>query len=311
MRILAPTLDDLCRKLFPKLLNGGNIITPTRGRARERCGVLLELTHPRARLSRTETRGKPFSCLGEFLWYLSRDNRLDFISYYLDAYRDESEDGETIYGGYGPRLFNQRGNDQVRHVIDLLKKNPESRRAAIQIFDSEDIAAPHKEIPCTCTLQFLVRQKLLHMFVTMRSNDAYRGLPHDVFCFTMFQELLARDLGLELGTYKHFVSSLHLYEKDFELARQYLGEGVQSTIEMPPMPLGNPWPAVAKLLEAEEQIRSGVEPDATYFELDSYWCDLIRLLQALSATGDAKKLRVIKKICLSRLSLHTSKVERP
>ena len=161
--------------------------------------MLLELNHPRARLSRSETRGRPFSCLGEFLWYLSRDNKLDFIRYYIPAYEKETEDGETIYGAYGPRLFDQRGHDQLRNVINLLRSHPESRRAVIQLFNAEDIARRYKEVPCTCTLQFLVRRKRLHMLTTMRSNDAYKGLPHDIFCFTMLQEVVARTLGLELG----------------------------------------------------------------------------------------------------------------
>lgn len=50
-------------------------------------------------MSRSETRGKPYSCLGELLWYLSRDNRLDFIQNDIARYKDESEDGETVYGG--------------------------------------------------------------------------------------------------------------------------------------------------------------------------------------------------------------------
>ncbi len=58
----------------------------------------------------------------------------------------------------------------------------------------------------------------LHMSVTMRSNDAYMGLPHDVFCFTMLQEMVAKTLGLELGEYYHYVGSMHLYMSDIEAA---------------------------------------------------------------------------------------------
>src|SRR5690242_5654067 len=99
------TLDDLMRAVFEEILNNGEEIRPTKGAAREINGVLLELTNPRARLSRTETRGKPYSCLGELCWYLAKTNDLDFISYYIPAYRQYA-DGEEIFGGYGPRLFN-------------------------------------------------------------------------------------------------------------------------------------------------------------------------------------------------------------
>lgn len=294
MRFTSGILDDLLRKILPKLLSSKNRPSPSRGAARELVGVLLELEQPRARLSRTETRGKPFSCLGEFLWYLSRDNKLDFIRYYIPAYGDESEDGETVHGGYGRRIYDQRGHDQLRNAIDILSVNPASRRAVIQLFNAEDIAQRHREVPCTCTLQFLVRNNRLHMLTTMRSNDAYLGLPHDIFCFTMLQEVVARTLGLEIGIYKQFVGSLHLYEKDCDSARQYLDEGVQSTIVMPAMPVGDPWPSLRRVLDAEFRIRRGLAPDANAWTMAPYWGDLIRLLQIFAATGTTARIEKLK-----------------
>jgi thymidylate synthase len=104
MQITAKTLDDLLHKVFVMLLKSKNHIRPTRGPATESRAVLIELTNPRARLSRSETKGRLFSCLGELLWYLAKTNSVQFISYYLSRYKDESDDGRTVYGGYGPRL---------------------------------------------------------------------------------------------------------------------------------------------------------------------------------------------------------------
>ena len=69
----------------------------------------------------------------------------------------------------------------------------------IQLFNAEDISSEHKEVPCTTTMQFFQRDGRLHMAATLRSNDAYKGVPHDVFCFTMLQEMIACQLGVELG----------------------------------------------------------------------------------------------------------------
>lgn len=282
MYISAPTLDDLLQLVYKKLLASNNRVKPTRGKIYEETGVLLEIKNPRARLSRTESRGKIFSCLGELLWYLAGTNDLEFIGYYISRYKDDSEDGKTIYGGYGPRLFNTRGQNQVDNVLRILKEGPNSRRAVIQLFDSDDLAVARREIPCTCTLQFMIRKRRLHMFVHMRSNDAYIGLPHDVFCFTMLQEILARSLSVELGTYKHFVGSLHLYEKDIAGASQYLDEGWQSSnISMPLMPEADPWPTIDILLKAESDIRGNTKIDLSGLGLDPYWADFVRLLQIL------------------------------
>jgi thymidylate synthase len=128
----------------------------------------------------------------------------------------------------------------------------------------------------------------------MRSNDVYKGFPHDIFCFTMLQEVLARSLGLEVGIYKHFVGNLHLYDEDKIAVQQYLSEAVQPTISMPPMPTGDPWPSLKKLLAAEYSIRTKKEPDANLWRIDPYWADLMRLLQIFAATGDAVKIEAIK-----------------
>lgn len=281
MLVEAQTLDDLMRDVLNRLLELPADVQATRGSFSEVVGGLLRLENPRARLSLTETRGKPFSALGELLWYLSRSNDLAFIEYYLKQYRDESDDGQTVYGGYGPRLFNMRGAyDQITNVIALLTAKPSSRRAVIQIFDAKDIADQHTEVPCTCTLQFLLRQGRLDMFTSMRSNDAFIGLPHDVFAFTMLQEILARSLSVGPGTYSHAVGSLHLYEDRREEARQYLNEGWQSTKHpMPPMPDGDPWSSVEAVLQAEAQIRGGADFDISALGLDPYWLDLICLLR--------------------------------
>lgn len=292
MSIAGKTLDDVLRQVFKRLLNG-NLISPSKGPCWEETGVLLEIANPRARLSRTETRGRAFSALGEFLWYMSGSNRLDFILHYIDGY--ETDDGETIHGGYGPRLFNLRGCNQIENVVSVLSERPYSRRAVIQLFDAEDLARHYKDIPCTCSLQFLIRGNKLHLIVSMRSNDAYLGLPHDVFCFTMLQEYIATILGVELGVYRHFVGSLHLYTKHEEGARQYLDEGYQSTVPMPEMPAGDPRPAMRKLLDAEDAIRQGRELNAGVWTLAPYWADLIRLLLVFAASGEEEKIDALKR----------------
>ena len=265
--------------VFHSLLRDGAAISPTKGPARELTGIQLELTNPRARLSRTETRGKPFSCLGELCWYLAGSDDARFIEYYIPGYR-QFANGHRIYGAYGPRLIDHDGHNQIASVIQRLRAKPYSRRAVIQLFYATDLVAIANDIPCTCTLQFLCRNDALHMLTYMRSNDAYIGLPHDVFFFTMLQEMIARDLSVELGTYKHVVGSLHLYDTDVEGARRFLAEGWQSTLlPMPRMPEGSPWTAIDSLLEAEALLRSNASfRICDYDGLERYWSELLRLL---------------------------------
>jgi thymidylate synthase len=173
MHISADTLDDLLIACFEKLLAEGRAEKAQRGDFLELIGVSLELTNPRARLSRSETKGKPFSCLGELIWYLSGSNLLEPIKWYIPAYEDDAEDDGTLHGAYGPRLFSSLGQNQIANVVSLLRKRHTSRRAVIQLFSANDLARNFGEIPCTNSIQFLCRDNELHCIVSMRSNDAF------------------------------------------------------------------------------------------------------------------------------------------
>lgn len=296
MYIKANTLDDLLRQVLTELLAVPEWESAGRGKFTELFAPLLHLTNPRARLSRSEMKGKVFSALGEWLWYLSGTTDYAFIDYYIPGmYKEETEDGRTVRSGYGDRLFGFRGVNQLDSVINLLKRKKSTRRAVIQLFDASDIATDHRSIPCTCTLQFLVRGGKLHLYVNMRSNDAYFGLPHDVFAFTMLQEMIARSINVELGEYKHCPGSLHLYDYHVEQAKAYLGEAWQATVAMPEMPTEDPWRSVDIVREIEGHLREKGEADIKMYELAEYWNDICRLLAAyrLWRDKDIEKLREI------------------
>jgi thymidylate synthase len=277
MHIVADTLDDLMRDVLSRLLERRGWINPSKGENTEIVGAYLQLTFPRSRLSRTELKGTVFSCLGEFIWYMAASNRLDFIQHYIKAYPKFSDDKVTLHGAYGPRLFKRL--NQIETITQLLRDKPSSRQAVIQLFDAKDLARPHKDVPCTCVLQFLVRGGRLQLLTYMRSNDAFLGLPHDVFAFTMIQELVARSLGIPLGAYRHIAGSLHLYKRDRAKAQAFLQEGWQASVKMPPMPSGDQWSAIKKLVALEQLIRTQDVADIDSAGLAPYWRDLAYLLQ--------------------------------
>ena len=277
-------LDDIMHDVIKAVLEFGGRRTATRGTFEELTGVLMCLHDPRARLSRTETRGRPFSALGEFCWYMSGRADLEPIEHYVAEYRKDAVDG-VLPGAYGPRLVGDRDGNQLNQVIARLVAKPTSRKAVVRVFDAIDLQTGQRDVPCTCTLQYLIRNDRLEAITYMRSNDVYWGLPHDVFCFTLLQEYLAALLGVGLGSYKHVVGSLHLYERHSEEARAFLAEGFQSTKSpMPDMPQARADDGLRTLLEAETLLR---EPSVEWDRIttmekatDDYWGDLIRLLRA-------------------------------
>jgi len=117
---------------------------------------------------------------------------------------------------YGERIFGGE-IDQWKHVVKLLKENPTTRHATILMHRVIDRTRDY--VPCTFLWHFQVdKDKRLNMTTTMRSQDVFKGLPGDLFAFTLFHEQMALETDLELGEYTHFCCNLHLYEPGHEKA---------------------------------------------------------------------------------------------
>lgn len=291
MFIEGETFDDLLRRGLQALLKHGHSIEPTKKKAIELIGVCLRMENPRARFSRTENRGVLYSALGETLWYLSGSNEFAAIEPYIKNYRSHCgnppPEVKTSEAAYGPRLANQ-----MAFIKNQIRKR-DTRKAVISIYREGDQQNLY-DVPCTCVLQFFPRSGVLHAMAQMRSNDVYMGMAHDIFAFTMLQELLARSAGLEVGSYIHQVGSFHLYDKDRLKAEKYLERGIPDTVPMDAMPEGDPQAGLDWLFNAERSSRIGQPaPDAS--GIDPYWQDLARLLQVrtLRKAKDRASLRAI------------------
>lgn len=116
------------------------------------------------------------------------------------------------YGAYGPRL-----SRQLSQAFTLLRRDPTTRRAVVVIWEPRDLVHDGDR-PCTLSMQFLIRDELLEMHVTMRSQDVWLGLTYDGFMFTQVQETLAERLQVGVGAYVHHVGSMHIYDRDVDRA---------------------------------------------------------------------------------------------
>lgn len=307
------SLDDLMRAVFRQLLNGrGNFqVESSKGKSTEIFGAILELKNPRARLSRSFSRAKAFSPLGELFWYISGSDEVSFIEHYIQNYGNLIKDKVKANGAYGPRIFGPYAEDRRNlrshwdRVIRTLREREGSRNALIQIYENSDAKPNNHDKPCTCTLQFAIRNGQLLLHAHMRSNDAFWGLPHDIFSFTMLQEIAARELGVGLGKYTHSVTSLHLYHnrpakgddpgtKSTSQARAYFGEDLHEFVPMPEMPVGDPWGGIQAVSDAEREIRLGNVDWPLPSGLDQYWTDLIGLFRIHKIFEDIRRLKPSK-----------------
>ncbi len=280
--------------------------SPRGQKIRECLGISFTIVNPRARL--LYARGRKFSPVylaAELLWYLSGNNETKWISKYSNFWAGISDDGKTANSAYGARLFQPHERiaagslNQWDFVVNELRKDPDSRRAVMHLRVPEDSVKAKLDVPCTLALQFFIRNNALHQIVHMRSSDVILGIAYDVPAFTMFQEILANELGVELGTYTHVSNSLHIYERHFEMAKDILApDNAASSLawgrnvaEYPPIKEVSMRElreqVVIPMMKAEEALWEVDEPWAIMSVLNSHgtaclsgsaWEDMLRLL---------------------------------
>ena len=156
-------------------------------------------------------------CIGELLWYISGNDHLSAIQHFSSAWDRMSDNGKTVNSNYGNLIMNYYGFDQLKMCEQILSNNPNSRQAIIHLKPARDVLSyPTKDLPCTVSLQFFIRDHKLYLITYMRSNDIWMGFPYDVFQFTCLQIYLAMRLDVDLGTYTHIAGSLHLYKRNLK-----------------------------------------------------------------------------------------------
>jgi len=126
------------------------------------------------------------------------------------------------YYTYGQRAFNfksgHEGINQVdKFVIPLLKKDPTSRKAIIVFHNPiEDSLLYRKEIPGIVTVDFKLRNKMLHVTAVIRSNDLFLGWPADLYQIKSLQDYVASKLDCKAGSITTLSISAHVFEEHFE-----------------------------------------------------------------------------------------------
>ena len=148
----------------------------------------------------------------EWQWYLLGDPRVsslgDIYGKVPEIWKRMANSSGMVNSNYG---WQWERYNQLYKVIDMLKKNPETRQAAISIYDGKEIKDYTHDTPCTYAVQFTIVNNRLDMCVTMRSNDLWYGFCNDQYQFSKLQEMVSKRLKIETGVYYHFAHIMHLY----------------------------------------------------------------------------------------------------
>lgn len=142
----------------------------------------------------------------------------------LEQYRQEMLDGILdfeVERGNWPYTYHQRMAAQIPLVIAELRRNPDTRRAVIDVRDwGRDLG--NDDPACLQNIQYLIREGKLHCKVLFRSNDACKAAFMNAFALIMLQKRIADELGIPVGSYVHRANSFHCYEKDLPLLEGYV-----------------------------------------------------------------------------------------
>lgn len=155
--------------------------------------------------------------LAESLWMLAGRNDLEFITQFTPSMKSYSDDGVTLHSAYGHRWRNHFQIDQLRDVVDNLKKDPTSRRELIVMWDPRsDLEKKNnggKDLSCNFAMKFAQRNGRLNLTVYNRSNDSVFGCPGGANSvhFAFVQMFVAASVGMPVGSYTQVSDDLHIY----------------------------------------------------------------------------------------------------
>lgn len=242
MLITGKSIGDLYPKLLQTLL-GGAEVSPRGQRTSEQLGMVLHgadltqniLVHPVRDLNYR-------FMVAEWVWIMAGREDVESLAKYNSEMRKFSDDGKTLTGAYGPRLRGHKlhgetipWGDQLAWCVQKLREDPDSRQAVCSIWTP--CPGPSKDVPCTVSLQFFVRKYKLEVIVTMRSSDAWLGLPYDFFTFSMIGNCMAGELGVKPGGITLQLGSSHLYERDWTRATELIARWEETeTVRSPVLP---------------------------------------------------------------------------
>ena len=211
------TVNVAYKKVCKDLVEKGHVISSQniRGGTTELCNYMFTIDDLDEDYVTLETGKSNLTYLAaETLWYMSNRNDVSFIGKFAKLWTLLSDDGKTNNSAYGYILQEKHGFNQIEKMIELLKHDPTSRRAVMNINVPNEHVIETKDEPCTIALVPQIRDNKLHMTAIMRSNDINFGFRNDILFFITIQKYIASKLNIEVGTYTHFASSIHFYAKD-------------------------------------------------------------------------------------------------
>lgn len=161
------------------------------------------------------------SIFHELLWFLQGDTNIRYLHEnkvsIWDEWADENGDLGPVYGHQWRKWQSSDGQviDQISEVIEMIKKNPDSRRLIVSAWNVGDI--PKMALPpCHLLFQFYVANGKLSCQLYQRSADVFIGVPFNIASYSLLTMMMAQVTNLEPGEFVHTFGDAHIYLNHLE-----------------------------------------------------------------------------------------------
>ncbi|MFT3844797.1 MAG: thymidylate synthase [Lacibacter sp.] len=161
------------------------------------------------------------SIIHELLWFLKGETNIAYLKENKVSIWDEWADANGELGPvYGKQWRSWEGAngvvvDQVKDLIEQIKKNPDSRRLIISAWNVADL--PKMALmPCHTIFQFYVADGKLSCQLYQRSADVFLGVPFNIASYALLTMMIAQVCDLKLGDFVHTFGDVHIYSNHME-----------------------------------------------------------------------------------------------
>jgi thymidylate synthase len=205
------------------------------------------------------------SIVTELLWFLRGDTNIKFLLDYDchiwdgDAYKNylnetqheasytkeqfinlikTDKDWVNVWGDLGPIYGKQwrdwNGIDQIQHLINELKSNPDSRRLMVNAWNVDEL---HHMVlpPCHYGFQLYTRKttreekivypgkyRAISLMWNQRSVDTFLGLPFNIASYGLLLEIIAKEVNMIPDELIGNLGDVHLYKNHIEQAKEQI-----------------------------------------------------------------------------------------
>jgi thymidylate synthase len=167
------------------------------------------------------------SIVHELLWFLAGDTNVKYLQEngvtIWDEWADANNELGPVYGKQWRSWATPDGDviDQMRGVVEDIKKNPDSRRLIVSAWNPADL--PKMALaPCHALFQFYVADGKLSCQLYQRSADVFLGVPFNIASYALLTHMVAQATSLAPGDFVHTLGDAHLYRNHLAQARLQL-----------------------------------------------------------------------------------------